>query len=1094
MKVSTSKLLFTTICCLFFGVVNAQKPFFKLHNVNSDQNSSLKINCLYQSQEGYLWLGTKSGLVRFDGVDSKNFTNELNTESSEVLSIASDTSNVIWVGYSSGGIFKFQNNVFERFDSDAAPTGVKITDILFDKQKRLWFSTYGEGIYYYHDNRLYNISEEDGLADNYIYSLEKGKGNNVLAGSDAGLAVCSVDENDEKSVKMLSAQEGLPDEIVKVIVKSKEKDGYWIGLQEKGVCFYYNDTEKFEVDNVFSNWSFGEVSGIVDLKTELWISTKRNGLFSYHIKDNRLKRYTTTNGLASNRVEALWDGNQGNVWIGTNQGLIQSPANRFEYLTTEVTRDGKNIQAISYSNDEKVWYSNENGLHSLEIGEDNNPIITQHLTYSSKNLNIICLYEDIYGYLWIGSYGKGLYRYNPKTKALNKYDKSKGLTSGDVLSITGKDNTIWVSTLGGVTKVDIRREGGGANQVIELEGFTANDGLASDFIYYSFIDSEGNVWFATDGGGVTLMKGKEFTQYNQENGLSAKTIYSITEDKFGNKWFSTPDEGVFKFDGKNFTRFGVDEGLSSAAIKSLFSDKNGNVIIINNLGIDVLDPETNFIRGYGDEVGIIDMEPFLNTFSKGKSGDVWIGTSNGIIKYHPLDPSYQQMPEVQISDIQILLSPLLNKGKRSFSYDENHFTFYYQAVWLQDPAKVRYRYKLENYDIEWILTQNNFNTYSSLPPGEYTFSVNTSVGNSFSENSRVSYKFQINPPFWQTTWFTFSAVFVIVVGIYGFVKVRESRLLQAKKALEDEVKKRTSEILQQKEEIQAQRDQIAANSERLKVAYDEIETQNTKIKSSINYAQRIQVAMLPSENLIREILPEHFILYLPRDIVSGDFYWTYKYNKRLYVAAADCTGHGVPGAFMSLIGTAFLNEILAHSGSDNEAIKPAQILTQLNTLVQTSLEQDQEQERSGSSSRDGMDISLCCFDLEKEVIEYSGAKRPFYYFKDGELQVIKGDKLAIGGGANQMKKGNEFTNQEIPIKEVEMIYMFTDGYVDQFGGENDQKFMVGKFKKLIHDIYKLPMADQQVKLHLEFMEWKGDTMQTDDVLVFGLNPRHLLMS
>lgn len=301
--------------------------------------------------------------------------------------------------------------------------------------------------------------------------------------------------------------------------------------------------------------------------------------------------------------------------------------------------------------------------------------------------------------------------------------------------------------------------------------------------------------------------------------------------------------------------------------------------------------------------------------------------------------------------------------------------------------------------------------------------------------------------------------------------------------LEEKVRERTSEIYQQKEEIEAQRDaledqrnMLAEKNNKLENAYHEIEQQKKNITDSIQYAKRIQTAILPQKRHVDELLPHSFILFKPRDIVSGDFYWTEKVNGRVLIAAADCTGHGVPGAFMSILNYNQLN----FAAKIKKMVHPAEILDDVNYGITHTLQQ-----RSGLRSvRDGMDVALCSIDFENKNLEFAGAYNPLIVIRDNEIIQIKGDKHPIGSFIDQKLKS--FTNHEISIQQGDIIYIFSDGYVDQFGGPNGRKFMIKKFKELLMDIHKEPLHEQKEILDRGFNDWRGKYIQIDDILVIGI--------
>jgi serine phosphatase RsbU (regulator of sigma subunit) len=300
-------------------------------------------------------------------------------------------------------------------------------------------------------------------------------------------------------------------------------------------------------------------------------------------------------------------------------------------------------------------------------------------------------------------------------------------------------------------------------------------------------------------------------------------------------------------------------------------------------------------------------------------------------------------------------------------------------------------------------------------------------------------------------------------------KLREKKLIHDKKVLEQKVKKRTLEIQEQKEEIEAQRNELEAQR-------DEILNQKDDITDSITYASRIQKAMLPMNEHFDKSFKDYFILYKPRDIVSGDFYWIAEYPEKIYFAAADCTGHGVPGAFMSMLGISSLNEIIS---GDKQKLTAAKILNLLREKIKFSLHQTGKT----GETKDGMDITLCILDKKTLTLEYAGAFNPLYHFRNRELTEYKADRMPIG--IYHVEK-ETFTNHEITIMPGDTIYLFSDGYADQFGGPAQTKFKSTNLKKLLTEIVNQPMGKQKEILEEKFNQWKGNLYQVDDIIVIGI--------
>lgn len=292
------------------------------------------------------------------------------------------------------------------------------------------------------------------------------------------------------------------------------------------------------------------------------------------------------------------------------------------------------------------------------------------------------------------------------------------------------------------------------------------------------------------------------------------------------------------------------------------------------------------------------------------------------------------------------------------------------------------------------------------------------------------------------------------------VKMRDD-LAENERMLEQKVQERTAEVVKQKEEIEQQNGKISE-------LYEEV-------TDSIKYAKGLQEAILPPDDFVKNEMPESFILYKPKDIVSGDFYWVEKKNDKIYFAAVDCTGHGVPGAFMSIVGYNALNEALRLNDD------PGSILDQLNKGVSKTLHNN----AMGSTTKDGMDLALCCYDMKTQILQYAGAYNPLYLIRNGEVNQIKPDKFAIGGYYDDSSK--KYTNHTIQLQEKDYVYVFSDGYADQFGGPKGKKFMYKRFRDYLLTLDGKSMQSQKEFLNDTIEDWKGPLEQIDDILVIGMH-------
>jgi serine phosphatase RsbU (regulator of sigma subunit) len=403
-------------------------------------------------------------------------------------------------------------------------------------------------------------------------------------------------------------------------------------------------------------------------------------------------------------------------------------------------------------------------------------------------------------------------------------------------------------------------------------------------------------------------------------------------------------------------------------------------------------------------------------------------------------------------------------------YKNNNINFEFAALSFDNEKENVYSYYLEGFDNNWSeWTTESKKNYTNLNEGTYTFHIKSK--NVYGkEGEEDTYTFTILPPWYRTGWAYLGYFIGAVICVYFITQISVRRLKRAKERLEAIVINRTAEVVAEKEEVEKQK----------KI----VEVKNKDITDSINYAQRIQQAILPLPEDFSKVFPESFIYFQPRDIVSGDFYWFNQPKKTernwVYIAVADCTGHGVPGAFMSMIGNTLLNEIL----NEKQIYETDQILNHLHVEVRAALKQDTAQ----NTTNDGMDIALCRIDLDTLELQYSGANRALYIFKNAGNQFefidIKPNKFPIGG--YQAETTRSFTPHLIQLQHKDTFYIFSDGYADQFGGISNKKFMVKRLQNELMAMQNLSLNEQKYLVQKLVMDWKGEAEQVDDILMIGV--------
>ncbi|HET6244757.1 MAG: SpoIIE family protein phosphatase [Bacteroidetes bacterium] len=1024
---------------------------------------NVKANCFFQDKQGYLWTGTSKGLIQHYSTGTTSFTTENGLVSEEISALSQGADGTIWIGHNNGKISILDSSGIKAFEHNAKLSDNPITAILH-KNAKTYITTYGSGVFILNNNTLNLLNEDEGLGDNYVYSVASDNSSRVFFGCDAGITIYDENKADAPSFNYLSMRTGLPDNIVREMVYFK--DQLWIGMQDSGFCKYSLIDQKFVRSSTSLNWNFGPVTSLkIDYKENLWIGTQTGNLLCFSGSDFQheiIKSILPMQGLFPKNILCLFEDAEKNFWIGTESYLIHYKKSRFEFIATDEIKE--NVFAIYQDKKGRHWVGSDSGFSMYHYDKTGKLQKKKYFSDAGK-IQIVSIVEENENILWLGTYGKGIIRLNVLNGTSDFYTVKEGLANDNVISLV-KDNagTLWAGTLGGgiseIKQVDTK---------LVFTTYNTENGLNSNYIYQLFIDASNQIWIASDGGGLCFKKTGQKIESLLFKELKNATVYSVTEDKEKNIWFST-DDGVYKYDKSKLELFDINNGLREKTPVILTCNLRGNIVTVHNSGIDVLDKtEVSYYNLFENEQDI-EFEPNINSFYTDKEGNIWIGTNSGIVKFRSVTTQVDLLaPRIHLINIKVNLKEHLIKQNTELDHNNNNLIFTFQGLWFSSPEKIKYRYKLEGFENDWSFeTETPHASYPNLPPGKYTFKVQATSEN-YIWSDELNYSFTILPPFWKTWWFISALIIAIISAVMTFIQYRERKLVQEKRLLEDKVEERTSEITKQKKII---------------------EIKNSDITSSIAYAKRIQQAMLVNEGMIKNYIPESFVLFKPKDIVSGDFYWfscieneAEESDRTILLAAADCTGHGVPGAFMSMIGINKLNEVV------KEVTDPGRILEKLNVSIKSSLQKSGNQ----VSASDGMDIAICSLNVKKRELFYSGANRPLWVIRknenklqgtDEEFEFIeyKADKVAIGGYTDNSQK---FVTQSIELKKGDGVYLFSDGFADQFGGDSSKKLMTKNFRKFLFTIQHKSLKEQSEELSEFFEIWKGENEQIDDVLVIG---------
>ncbi|HYG02020.1 MAG TPA: two-component regulator propeller domain-containing protein [Chryseosolibacter sp.] len=734
----------------------AQSPHFREHTLPAEFRNTIILK-IQQDKNGFMWLATNNGLIRFDGISYKQFVQD--SLHRTPITALFENKHGLWIGYEDGKLGLLKDERFVKTSLRGQLPSAEINAIAEDEKGQLWFSSYGEGLFMIADDSIYRFDERHGLNDVFAYSIATDAKGQIWAGTDNGIAICSFD-NGEVKITQLTVADGLPDNIVTTL--SNGKQGMIVGMESRGVCII--DPRTKHIEHITPQWTFGSVKTIAEWTDDLWVGTALKGIIEVGLNNQPLTEITIDQSGKLSRTHQLMIDNERNLWVVSGTRTLKSTNRTFTFYRFPSLGEANGVQAVLASKNGELWFSTRSQLYMLPVENGDVPTPVKQFA----NLNIISLFEDESSRLWIGTFDNGLYCYEPKTGRITRYTEQNGIVNNNILSIAGKGSTIWIATLGGVSKIET---GSG----FRVENFTTESGLGSNFIYKVFIDRQDRVWFGTDGRGVTLLNDGVFKNFSLQDGLKSNIVYCITEDIRGQIWISTSNTGIYRFTGKGFQSFSPHSGLRDLNIASLVADPKNNLLVVSRQSIDVLNPKTGNIFYHSQEMGIGEIDPNINNHTQDDAGNIWLGTQFGLIRYN-VSNTFQEWPVTRINKMLVYLSDNVTDTTANLAHDQNHISFDYIGFWYHDPQEVSYRIKLEGYDREWTDSRNRFVTYPSLPPGEYTFKVESSATSYFKGAPTISYQFQIHPPFYSTPWFYTVCVTITGIALFVFIKRRERNL------------------------------------------------------------------------------------------------------------------------------------------------------------------------------------------------------------------------------------------------------------------------------------------------------------------------------
>ena len=1108
--------------------------------------------CMAQDKGGNLWFGTYGGgASRYDGKSFANFTDKEGLCNVEVWCIFEDKKGNLWFGTNGGGISCYDGKSIINFSEKDGLCNNKVFSILEDRKGDVWFATKG-GVSRYDGTSFTNFTTREGLNNNTVYSILQDKSGNLWFGTYGG----GISRYDGTSFTNFTEKEGLCND--KVYCMLQDKNGrLWFGTGGGASCYDGTSFTNFtETEGLSSN----EIWSILEDKTgNLWFGTNGGGVSRYdgnridaiergdraaRNKQRDLKRihgklvksfttYTENEGLSNNSVYSILEDKIGDLWFGTYGGGSRYDGKSITNFTDKEGLNNNTVFSILEDKSKKLWFGTKGGGASCYDGKSFTNFTEKQGLVNNEILSIL---EDEKNRIWFGTNG-GVSCYDGSS--FINFTEKQGLCNNTILCMTkDKKGRIWFGSNGG---------GISCYDGTAFTNFTDKQGLCNNTVLSVIEDKQGQLWFGTNVG-VSRYDGKRFTNYTSTKSLGGSEVWSILEDRQGQLWFGTNGSGVWRYNGSSILRFTEKEGLSNNTVWSITEDKVGNLwfgtrfglselteeklsLFLNKVRNDDLQESDVFFKDYSNADGFLGIGVNSGkTVLEAKDGTLWIAANDRLTAYHPMDGNQRDTvaPNIQLTGIELFNENIawanleqkkdstlkLGNGVKvgnfefdgltrwydlpehlSLVFNNNYLTFNFIGITMNQSRSVKYQYRLDGLEESWsALTYRTSVPYGNLPHGNYTFKVKAMNCDGY-WSREFDYTFTIRPPWWQTWWFRMLVILTVIALIWYYIKSREKKLLAEKEVLEKTVEMRTTEVVEQKHLI---------------------EQKHKEITDSINYAERIQRSFLASKGLLDENLGEHFVFFQPKDVVSGDFYWAAsvqapvskelqqtdipasdKQKKAFVLVTADSTGHGVPGAIMSLLNITSLEKAVEH------CTEPADILNHTRKTIIERLKKD----GSAEGGKDGMDCSLISFEFfpssaaavqkEGEVVAkltYAAANNPVWIlrkrgsFEEGgtgevDLLELPPDKMPVG---KHDKDNLPFMQRTVELQKGDIIYTLTDGMSDQFGGPKGKKFMYKRLKELLISVSKLPMHQQKERLRITLNEWKGKLEQVDDVCVIGI--------
>jgi len=1015
----------------------AQKYPIKKFTVSNGLNSNVAL-CAFQNDDQKLWIGTTNGINIYDGIQFNSAQELFDLQHKVVYSIKKH-GDKIHIG-TNGGLCVYDGDSLRTYPS----TDNGISDFIYttfqDKNGTIWTAT-ETGIKVFTGSQLIDTLVHTPLKLIAIYNIHQDE--------DGTMWFCSkmngLFKYKNNKIEVCNLYEPLESEINFVAKVNKINDTtHWVCARKGLYEVTPNSSRRIDSIGGLNIRNVGFFDFIQTSNNELILSGTNGSI--YIIKEGeKTLELNNKNGLTGGNVIKIFEDKEGTIWFLSPQKGVSQLLHKKMKLFDKYDLYFNGIDNIVKENDSSYYFvSRNNGIikHCSSSGSFDTLKVPDSFESDPHIKYYSAIFSPARSLLMVGT-NNGLLTF--KNDVLNSFHSLtvKPYETFKIYDLAeGKSGIIWLATSHGIYFV---KDDG-------IQKLNDKLNINIDMVSCVTVGKNGTIYFGTNLG-LIAWNNQKLVNLSQTTGLQTGQIRQIKTFNDSSYWIAS-DKGLFKCINNELMHYKL-PGYEKNIIHSFEFDLNKNLWIGLSDGlirVTELD-STKKIRFFSKESGFLGGGCNSNSMVVSKDNQLFVGTDEGLLVVNAADTFESKSTYFPILDIYVLgaenideYTELEKDGRiQSVTLPNSlkNFKISFKGIHLLAGKELKFMYRLEGENEKVKVVKNDFEiNYSQVSFGDYVVKIKPQPHPNLIHQEEHTILVTIKKPFYLQWWFILLCILILLTWVYSYILIhRNVKLLNEQKFI----------ILEQKKIV---------------------EVKNHEILDSITYAKRIQEAILPSKRKLSAYFEDFFVLYKPRDIVSGDFYWVEEVDEHIIFAAADCTGHGVPGAMVNLM----CNNLLRKAIVEEKIINPGKALDRVEELLLELLESE-----NGFVS-DGMDLALCVWNKKTNKLEFSGANQPFYLIRNGELNITKSNKQPIG----YFEDKTLFTTHTYEVSKGDQIILFSDGYKDQFGGIKGKKFGIKRFNNLLLTHCSKSMDDQKTSLLKELSEWRKNENQVDDICIFSI--------